>query len=85
MPRGISDSLPPTSHDEASLVEAMETYTFDERYETRDVVSCVGGGVDIDLGLAVEESVLALLVGRCRQGAIVVVGHALYFDHGTRL
>lgn len=64
------------------MAEAMETYTFDERYEARDVVSCVGGGIDIDLGFAVEESVLALFLSRCRQG-VVVAGHALYFDHGA--
>lgn len=76
----MSDSLPPTSHEEVSLVGTMETYTFDERYETRDVVSCVGGGIDIDLGFAVEESVLALFVG---QDVVIIVGHMLYFDHGT--
>lgn len=81
----MSDSLPPTSHDEVSLVEAMETYTFDERNETRDVVSCVGGGIDIDLGFAVEESVLALLVRRRRRCVVAVAGLTLYFDHGTRL
>ena len=48
------------------MAEGMEAYTFDERYEARDVVSCVGGGIDVDLGLAVEESILALFVGRCR-------------------
>lgn len=85
MPKDTSDSLPPTSDDEVNLADAMETYTFDERYEARDVVSCVGGGIDINLGLAVEESVLALLVGRCRQGVAVVASHALYFDHGARL
>lgn len=81
MPGDMSDLLPPTS-DEARLVEAMETYTFDERYEAGDVVPCVGGGIDIDLGLAEEESVLALLVG---QGAVVVVvaRRVHYFDHGA--
>jgi len=61
----------------------METYTFDKRHEARDVVSCVGGGINVDLGLAVEESVLALLVSRWRQGVVVVAGHALYLDHGA--
>lgn len=61
----------------------METYTFDERHKARDVVSCIGGGIDINLGLTVEESVLALLVGGWRQCVVVVAGRALYFDHGA--
>ena len=69
--------------------EAKDTYTLDECYEARDVVSRIGGGIDIDLGFAVEESELALLVGRCGQGVVVVVvvvvGNALYLDHGSRL
>lgn len=46
------------------MVKGMWTYASNERYKTRDVVPRVRGGIDVDPGFAVEESVFALLVGK---------------------
>ena len=54
------------------------THPFDERHEPRNVVSRVGRRVDIDLGLAVQESVPASFV------VINVVLCRLDFDHRIR-